>query len=586
MAAQESPRFDLVIEGALVYDGSGRVPVHADVGVRRDRVRAIGSLEGATARRRIDARGLSLCPGFVDVHSHADFTVVRKDHASVLEPLVRQGITTFVGGNCGSGMAPVLPDHEDDIHTFFDFFLGSSQRGRIGWSSWAEMADVIAEQGSLLNVGLLAPHGILRLNVMGDRNEVAGPDDLRVLKRELSACLEAGALGMSTGLMYFPGLASDSHELTELARVVHDFHGVFTSHLRSYNSDTMVQALDEVMDVCRDAEVPLQVSHLFCIPNLPEPVARLSRAVLRGLSRLYDVLPLPIPVDGLLASRMERAFARADAGEPIGFDAMPTSAGFTHLLAFFPPWTLQGGIRSMLDRLRDPDQRREIRRSIEQGDVAWPHRGRDSWSMNIFKVMGWDAAFIMSVTLPHNRCLEGKSLQQIGDETGRHPFDVACDLLVEEQGRVLVFETATQPGDPFVERSVLAALSNRHVSVVTDTILLGFGLPSHLFYDAYPRWLGTYARDRGVVSMSEAIRRSTSLPASQLGLRDRGRIGVGSYADLVLFHERRILSRSTARDPAHFPEGIHTVWINGRAVVDPEGFHPDPLPGRLVRRGE
>lgn len=585
MAVKPTRRFSIVIEGANVHDGTGRTPYAADVGVIGDRIAAIGSLESATADRRVNARDLALCPGFIDAHSHADMTLVRPDHAPILEPLVRQGITTFVGGNCGVSMAPVFPGHADEIFTFFDFFLGAPQEDKVHWRTFGEMLETCESQGTLLNAGFLAPHGILRMNAMGGRNETATPDDLRVLRRLLKDCMEAGALGMSTGLMYFPGLASDSHELTEMARVLHDYHGIFTSHLRSYNSDTMVQALDEVMGVCRSAEVPLEVSHLFCVPRLKFPLDRLARAAVNLGSRLYQSIPLPIPIDGLLASRMEKAFAAAARGEPIGFDVMPTSAGFTHLLAFFPPWTLQGGIRAMLSRLADPVQRREVRRSIDEGDVAWPHRGRDSWSMNVFKVMGWDAAFIMSVTLPHNKPLEGLSLQQIGDATGRHPFDVACDLLVEEQGRVLVFETATYPGDPFVERSVLAALENPHTSIVTDTILLGFGMPSHLFYDAFPRWLGTYARDRGVVSMAEGIRRATSLPADQFGIRDRGRIREGAFADIVVFDERRLTSRSTAQDPAHFPEGIHTVLINGHAVVDPEGFHPDPLPGRVLRRG-
>ncbi len=585
MGLKTTPRFDVVVEGARIFDGSGRTPYSADVGVKGDRIEAIGGLDGATCNRRIAASGLCLFPGFIDAHSHADMTVVRPDHASILEPLVRQGITTFVGGNCGVSMAPVYPKNREGIFTFFDFFLGAPQEDKVHWQTFGEMLDTCESQGMLLNAGFLAPHGILRLNAMGDRNETASPGDVRLMKKMLADCMEAGALGMSTGLMYFPGLASDSHELTQLGGVIHDYHGIFTSHLRSYNSDTMMQALDEVMGVCRSAEIPLQVSHLFCIPRLKFPLDRLAHMAVAAGSRLYGALPLPIPVDSLLASRMERAFAAADRGEPFGFDAMPTSAGFTHLLAFFPPWTLQGGIRSMLTRLADPVHRREILRSIENGDVAWPHRGRDSWSMNIFKVMGWDAAFIMSVTLPHNKGLEGRSLQQIGDETGRHPFDVACDLLVEEQGRVLVFETATFPGDPFVERSVLAALRNPHVSIVTDTILLGFGLPSHLFYDAFPRWLGSYARDRKIVSMAEAIRRSTSLPATQFGLRDRGRVTIGGYADLVVFDERNIGSRSTAKDPAHFPEGIHTVLINGQVVLDPAGFHPEPLPGRVLRRG-
>lgn len=585
MTLRARSAFDTLIRGARVFDGTGRQPFTADVGIRGDRIAAIGTLDPASADRTIDARGRALCPGFIDVHSHAEMTLVKPDHPRILEPLVRQGITTFVGGNCGTSMAPVFPEKARYVHTFFDFFLGAPQHDHIHWQTFDQMLSHVESQGALLNAGFLAPHGILRLNVMGDRNETAGAQDIAAMKTMLADCLEAGALGMSTGLMYFPGLSSDEHELLELARVVHDHHRVFTSHLRSYNSDTMGRALDEVMGVCAAAEVPLQVSHLFCIPNLPWPLKTLVDRLLQLGSRVHASVPLPIPIDGLLASQMEKAFRRADAGEPIGFDTMPTSAGFTHLLAFFPPWVLQGSIPEVLKRLRDPVSRREIRRSIEEGDVAWPHRGRDSWSFNAFKVMGYGAAFIMSVTTEKNRPLEGRSFTDIAAEVGKHPFDVVCDLLVEEEGRVLVFETPTFPGDPFTERSVLAALLNPHVSVVTDTILLGFGLPSHLFYDCYPRLLGSYVRDHRHLGLAEAIRKSTSLPADQLGIRDRGRIRPGLFADLVLFDPARIASRSTAQAPSNFPVGIDHVFINGHAIIDPEGFHPDPLPGRVLRAG-
>jgi len=166
-----------------------------------------------------------------------------------------------------------------------------------------------------------------------------------------------------------------------------------------------------------------------------------------------------------------------------------------------------------------------------------------------------------------------------------HPFDAACDLLLEEEGRVLAFETVTTPGDPFLELSMLPVLCDPNVSIVTDSILLGFGLPSHLFYDGFPKFLASTTRGAGTLELREAIRKCTSLPASQLGIRQRGRLRPGCFADLVAFDPQRIASRSTPASPAHWPAGIHSVLVNGQVVLDQEGFHPEPRAGRLVRRG-
>ncbi len=579
------PRLDLVITGAQVFDGSGRAPFRNDVGIAGDRIVAIGDLSAADAVRRIDAGGLGLWPGFIDCHSHADMTLVNPAHPALLEPLVRQGITTFVGGNCGVSMAPVTETGRADLFAFWDFFLGAPQDDIVRWNSFAEMLDTIDAQGLLLNAAVLAPHGILRINVTGDRNDTARPDEIDRLKGMLADCLEAGAIGMSTGLQYFPGLATETGELTELARVVHRYDGVFTSHLRSYNSDTIGRALDEVFSISRDAEVPVQISHLFCVPRTHPLLDRATNMALNAGAWLYKKHPFELPMDLVLKPHLDAIHRQIATGLPIGVDAMPTAAGFTHLIAFFPPWALAGGVSEVLARLRDPATRAEIRRSIENGDARWPHRGRDSWSMNLFKIMGWNSVHLMSVKTERNQHLLGRNLQEIGDSTGRHPFDAACDLLIEERGRVLVFETPTFPGDDFVEQSLKGAMQDPNISIATDTILLGFGLPSHLFYDCYPKFLGRYARDRGLLTMAEAIRRCTSLPAEQLRLRDRGRIRVGGFADLVLFEPGRIASRSTPNKPAAFPVGVHSVFVNGRPVVDPEGFHPEPRPGRLIRRG-
>ncbi len=578
-------QFDTIIENPRIYDGSGRRPRRNDVAISGDRIAAIGDLKKAQAATRISANKLALCPGFIDVHSHADMGMHHADHIPVLEPLVRQGITTYVGGNCGVGMGPISPTNDVPQFEFYNFFLGEDQRPHIHWKSFGEMMEAYEGHGMLLNAALLTGHGILRMDAMGDKMDLASQGEVRHMRKKLAECLEAGSIGLSTGLQYFPGLNSDQWELTELAKEVKKYNGVFTSHLRSYSSDTLGKAIKEVLDIGRDAQVPVQISHLFWIPNLPGPLNGAMNRLIKGVSYLYSKKEFPVPIDSAVKVHLEAVARHIEKGYPVGIDGMPTSAGFTHLLAFFPPWSLQGGLEVVRARLADPEQRKLIRRSIEKGDTKWPHRGRDSWSMNLFKVMGWGCASIMSLVSEKNQPLVGKTLLEVGESRGVHPFDAMCDLLLEEDGRVLIFETATYPGDPLVERSLLGTLLDPNVSIVTDTIPMGFGLPSHLTYDCFPKFLGTYAREWGALSMQEAIRKSTSLPAKQLQIKQRGEVKEGYFADLVLFDENTIGTNGHAKDPAHFPSGIERVFINGHTVVDGDGLHADPRPGRMLRRG-
>jgi len=578
-------QFDTIISNTLIYDGTGRQSYRNDVGIKDDKIVAIGDLSETETATNINGGRFALCPGFVDIHSHADMTLHRPDHADLLKPLVHQGITTFVGGNCGVAMAPVSERHRETQMKFYDFFLGEDQEERVRWQSFGELMDTYEKQGVLLNTAMLAPHSMLRMNVLDVKTEPALPPHMDEMKHHLNECMEAGAIGMSTGLQYPGGLSSNQWEITELAREVHKYNGVFTSHLRSYSSDTLPQAVDEVISVGRDAEVPVQISHLFWIPNFPAPLNSLMTKFIKLASTAYNKKKFPLPVGSALKPLLNKVASLVNDGFPIGVDVMPTSAGFTHLLALFPPWALEGGMERVQQRLADPKERAMIRKSIEMGDTKWPHRGRDSWSMNLFKVMGWDCAFIMSVPSARNSKYIGRSFADIAKELGKHPFDVACDMLLEEDGRVLIFETATFPGDPLVELSLLDPLIDPNASIVTDTILLEFGMPSHLFYDCFPKFLGNYSRELGKISLAEAIRKCTSLPASQMQIQKRGSIKVGNYADLVLFDPGTIGSRSTAMDPKHSPSGIEYVFINGHAVVDPSGYHPEPKPGKLLRHG-
>ena len=577
--------YDIIIDNATIYDGTGRLPYAADVAVKNGRILDIGQLDDARAKARIDAGRKALSPGFIDIHSHADLVVHFDDHHKTLEPLLRQGITTFVGGNCGAGLAPFTKDFRKDGLIYMSLFVGQDQEPHVTWNTTAELMEKLEGQGMVMNAGLLTPHGQLRIGALGLVNRPVKNDEMAVMKRLLGESMEAGALGMSTGLQYFPGLASDEEELTELARIVQDHGGVFTSHLRSY-SNTLPQAVEEIMSVSRKTGVRVQLSHLFWLPNVNIFVDRAVSGILRTGAAIYKHLKVPVPLDLAMRDKLGAMGKSIDEGLPMGMDAMPTGAGFTHAFAFMPPWALEGGKEEVTKRFADPQMRQKIYRSIMRGKSVWPHREPDTWSMNFFKVMGFKAIHLMGVKSETNKKYEGMNFVDIGKALGKHPFDAICDMLIEEDGNVLVYETPTWPGDEFAERSVYASVSDPNVSVVTDTLLIGHGKPSHLFYDCFPKLLSKYARQEKHMSLQEAIRKSTSLPAMQLGIKNRGLIRRGYWGDMVLFDPDEIRSNSTAMKPDVFPSGIEYVIVNGHPVVTPDGYHPMPRKGMLIRRGD
>ncbi len=577
--------FDSVICGAQIHDGTGREGYAGDVAIHGGKIAEIGQLDGAETAQRIDGRGLALCPGFIDAHSHADTVIHRGHHQRLLEPLLRQGITTVVGGNCGMAMAPVSGRFRGQALSYLDAFLGEDQEPYIGWETMGGMMETLDHRGTVLNCGLLAPHGMIRIAAKGLERGLATPDELRAMKVMLADCLEAGALGMSAGLQYFPGLSADEEELVQLAELLTPVDGVLSTHLRSY-SNTLPEAIDELMTVSRRTGARVQLSHLFVIPHVNGLVDKAFYAATRLGAAIYKRLKIPVPVDQFMRSKLAHINREIEAGMPMGVDAMPTGAGFTHAFAFFPPWALEGGKERIIERLSDRATRARIGDSITHGKSVWPHREADTWSMNFFQLMGFRSVYVMAVQSDQNQRYVGKNFVEIGKERGVSPFDAVCDMLLEEDGRLLVFETPSWPGDEFVERSVYAGITDPNVSIVTDSILLGTGKPSHLFYDCYPRLLGKYVRREKVLPLPEAIRKSTSLPAQQLGIKGRGVIEPGNWADLVLFDPDTVDTRSTPLEPDVFPTGIDTVMVNGHPVVTPDGYHPDPRPGQVVRRGE
>lgn len=577
---------DLIIENAEVIDGSGTAAYRADVGVRGAAIEKIGDLSEAEAKRRVDAAGRTVCPGFIDAHSHADLAFFRRDHAEILSPLVKQGITTFVGGNCGMSLSPITDEHREGQRLYLEVFTQMDFDRDVRWDSMGSFMDLMDTEGVLLNAALLAPHGMMRISAIGLELKLASEDDIRKMRAMLEECMDAGAFGLSTGLQYFPGNQSDTRELIELSRSLVKYDGVYNSHLRSYTSTTLPQAIEEVAQVALANDIRGHVSHVFSLPWMG-PLHRPGLKVLKWLARHPEFSSRYVP-NALMYMEMRNLLKEVERhrrkGARMGMDLMPTTAGFTHLMAFFPSWSLTGGREAVMNRVRDRSVRREMLEDIEKGKPTWPHRGKNDWSLNIMRQMGWDAVTIMAVHSEKNKPLEGCNFAELAEEQGKHPFDVMCDLLLEEEGQVLVFESLSEPDDYFTEKYTFPAIQDPETLITTDTILMGMGKPSYLFYGCYPKFIGRYVFDKKLVDLPSAIKRCTSLPAELFGIENRGRVKEGYFADLLLLRPEDFRTEAVFRDPERHPRGLDMVVINGKVVLDDGLFQPEALPGKILRK--
>ncbi|HOX27718.1 MAG TPA: D-aminoacylase [bacterium] len=575
---------DYIIRNGLVVDGSGAPAFKADVAIKGDRIEAIGEINGNPGGAvEIDASGKIVCPGIVDCHSHADMSIYAENHDEILAPLVRQGITTFVGGNCGMALSPVGATFRQQIKDYIEAFTGKDFDSIVKWTDFGSFVEMLeSKKGLLLNTALLAPHGVIRINSMGFAARQATDEEVRTMCADLEQCMEQGAVGLSTGLQYMPGSQSDTRELVELGKVLSKYDGIFTSHLRSY-MNTLPQAVDEVIEVAEKNDIRAQISHIFWVPDMGF-IGRPMRFLLRGLIKMSKYWTLPIPLDTEVRKQLAKLDKLRDKGINVGMDVMPTTTGFTHMFAFFPPWTLEGTMEQILQRLADKNVRKEILKDILTGKLIWPHTGRNTWSLNLFKIMGWECVRIMSVISEKNKYLEGMNLPVIAKQQGKHPFDTVCDLMLEENGKVLVFESMGEPEDNFTERSMYAALKHPEVSISTDTILLGFGKPSYLFHGCYPKFISRYVRDRKMIGLETAVRKMTGLPAGHFNLKDRGMLKEGWFADVLVLDLESIRPNCDFVNPQGDPSGVDHVFINGYHAVRDGKLHTEKLAGRVLKR--
>ncbi len=526
---------DLKIEGAIVIDGTGITGSRADVGVRDDRVAAVGDLSREAAGRSVNAAGRVVAPGFIDMHSHSDWRLWANRRA---ESKVRQGVTTEVVGNCGFSPAPVSAEHLDDLRAFA---LYVPKRMDFTWRSVRDYLDTFDAQGTALNVVQLVGHGTLRVAAMGFARRPPTATELTRMQHWLGDAVEDGAWGLSTGLIYAPGSFAATEEIVAVAGAARG-RGIYASHIRGEGA-TLLEAVGEAIRVGREAELPVQVSHV-------KAAGRPNWGKVAGVLALIDA-------------------ACAEGLDVMG-DVYPYTASSTTLTALLPDWSLEGGLEAMLGRFADPEARARIRREVESPDNA----------QSLVARVGWEN--VMVSYAPRRKDAEGRRLSEVARERGVDPVEAALELIADERGKAVMILFQLDEGD------LRTALVHPRIAIGSDGSALapygelGAGRPHPRSYGTFPRVLGEYARDQRLLTLPEAVHKMTGLPARRLGLRDRGVIRVGARADLVVFDPRRVADQATFEDPHRYATGIDHVLVNGRFVIR-DGEHTGNLAGTVLR---
>jgi N-acyl-D-amino-acid deacylase len=523
----ENARFDVLLRNARILDGTGGPWLEADLAVEGDRIAALGALASARAALEIDCAGASLAPGFIDAHSHSDLVVFEDGSCA---PKLMQGVTTELLGQDGIAAAPIRTEHKADWRRHLSGLLGNPKL-EWAWSSFDEYLSALENASPGTNLACLAPHGNLRLWVMGMEDRKASPAELEEMASLLRECMEAGAVGLSTGLIYPPCSYADEDELAALCAALVGCGGFLVVHMRSEDA-RVFEALGEMLRVSERSSAPLHISHLK-VAGRPQ------------FGRAGDLL-----------AEIERARER---GVEVTFDQYPYTAGSTMLFAILPEWLQEGGPDAMIERLGDAGVRERIVAELAK-------RGSGAAAITDIRVAG--------VGSERNRHLEGRNLLEVAEALGKPLIDAVCDLLIEEDLNVSMILFIADEGD-------VQAILRHPLQIACTDGLLG-GKPHPRLYGTFPRILGHYCRELGVLPLPEAVRKMTSAPAARLGLRDRGILRPGMKADLVVFDPERVIDRATYDEPRRPPEGILHVFVNGRHAVR-HGELLEARAGRVLR---
>lgn len=521
--------FDLVLAGGRVIDGTGNPWIRADVGIRGDRIAAIGALGRAEARRRVDVTGKAVAPGFIDTHVHADLMLLADP---LHEPAIRQGVTTYVLGQDGVAMAPASPATLAHMRRYTAGFSGTPALP----DRWSSMAEYLAcfERRTAVNVACLIPNGNVRMEAMGLETRPATGDELARMRRVVRQAMEEGAVGLSSGLDYIPSRYADTAELVELCREIAPFGGVYVTHMRGYAPDTVLGALDEVYRIGREAGVAVHVSHFNSLAEQVLPRVDAGRA--EGLDVSYD-LYCYLAGSSILA------------------------------MAALPPWAQEGGVEATVARLRDPAVRARLKEGFDG-----PRGPLGQVRLSYIRAAAY-------------RDYEGLTLEEAaqratGKRTPDAVMDFACEVLVAsdlEVGHVVAHHQRRTEDD------VRAMMHHPAMMAGSDGIFTG-SRPHPRGCGCFARYLGHYVREARTWTLEEAVQRLSSHAAQRFGLTDRGLLRPGMAADVVVFDPDRIADQATYEDGRRLAVGVEQVLVNGEPVLL-DGQRTAARPGRALRPG-
>ncbi len=513
--------YDLVIKGGEIYEGNMKESYVADIGIKKDRIVKIGNIGNSQTKRIIYAINKIVCPGFIDVHAHDDIQILQD---RVLEPKLRQGITTVVNGNCGMSFYPLIKETKDLL---FDYVskLFSIEGIKINWSNYEEYCKEVEKHGIGLNIVNLIGHGSLRIATMGFEQREPTSFEMNKMKELLMQSIEQGIFGLSSGLIYPPGAYAKKDELISLCKLIAQNHLIYSTHIRN-ESDKIFDCIEENIDIARETGASINISHL-----------KISGKKNWGNSKKV--------IDFIQRARR--------SGLKITADQYPYEGGNTLLTTLLPQWTLSGGLNDLVNKLRtNNDIKEKIIYDIKNGIEYWD---------NLINAVGWENIVINSVNTRQNEHLVGKTLKEISNEWKIDCFDTLFKILIEEEGKVsiLVFQSC--------QEDIETIFKSEFVMIGTDGIFLK-GKPHPRLYGTYPKVIESFVKEKAYLPLKEAIRKMTFLPSKTFGLPYRGQIMEGNYADLVIIDFNNIKSLATYSLPTQFPKGIETVIINGKVVLN------------------
>ena len=537
--------YDLIIRHGEIIDGTGAKAFVGDVGIKDGLISEVALKVTKESKRIIDAGGHVVCPGFIDVHSHSDFTIPINPLG---ESKIRQGITTEVVGNCGFTAAPVVLNRYEELMQYLVNTVSVREIDKKHWN-WERQSDYIefiSGRGIPFNIVPLVGHGTIRVGLMGFDKRKPTSQELSKMLHMVETELLCGIHGMSTGLQYDPGCFSDLDELVEMSKLLASYEGIYATHLKSEGKD-LLKCIREAIQIGELSKVSVQLSHL----KAENP---------HNWGKVKDALRL-----------IDEAKGR---GLNIDFDVYPYTAFGSGLIDLIPPWARERGSKKMLELIRDPRHRNLIIRDMTDSSEDWDNPMIDC---------DWEKVRVASVKTCKNKDFEGLSLKQVATIMSCTPYEAVLRLLEEEEGAVKMIFFAMCEDDLKTVLKHPGAIFCTDGRAVAPYGKLGSGKTHPRYYGTYPRILGHYVRTLQVMTIEEAIKKATLLPALKFNLRNRGQIKEGYAADIVVFNKEDIVDLATYDEPHRYPIGIYHVLVNGKPVIS-KGEHTGHLPGKVLKR--